>query len=155
MTDRDEILNLMATYCHLYDEGSLEEWAELFRHGSYTFLSKTFNGTEEILKWVVPTSVRGGTRHVNFNHSVVVEGDRAHSRSDYATVARDVPGSLKFDNPETVWGRYEDEFQKIDGRWCFKARVAHVDDEAAVNRVWDFMRKNAAVFLARSDELYE
>ena len=70
-------------------------------------------------------------------------------------VARDVAGSLKFDNPETVWGCYEDELVKIDGRWWFKDRVAHVDDEAAVNRVWDFMRKNAAVFLARSEELYE
>lgn len=155
MTDRDRILNLMATYCHLYDEGKLEEWAELFRHGAYTFLDKTFKGTDEILKWIVPTSVRGGTRHVNFNHAVVVEGDSARSRSDYATVARDVSGSLKFDNPETVWGCYEDEFHKIDGQWWFKARLARVDDEAAVSRVWDFMRKNAAVFLARSEELYK
>ena len=44
---------------------------------------------------------------------------------------------------------------KIDGRWLFKTRVAHVDDEAAVNRVWDFMRKNASIFLKRSEELYK
>ena len=110
---------------------------------------------DEILEWIAPTSVRGGMRHANFTHAAVDKGDGARSRSDYPTVARDVAGSLEFDDPETLWGCHEDEFHEIDGQCWFEMRLAHVDDEAAVNRVWDFMRKNAAVFLARSEELYK
>lgn len=154
MTDRDEILNLMAAYCHIYDDGRIEEWAELFRHGSYTFMGKKFQG-QELLDWIVPVTVRGGVRHVNFNIAIHIDGDKATAKSDFVTVARDVTGVLKADNPESVWGRYDDEFEKVNGKWRFVARVDTLDNDEAAVKIWDWMRKNAAVYIERSVDLYK
>lgn len=154
MSDYDEIMNLIASYGHIYDEGRLEEWTELFKYGSYTFMGKAFRGAE-LLEWIVPVSVRGGVRHVNFNIAIHVNGDRATAKSDFVTVARDATGVLKADSPEAVWGRYDDEFQKIDGAWRFVSRVDTLDNEEAAVRTWDRMRANAAVHVKRSADLYK
>ena len=44
MSDYDELTNLIAAYGHIYDDGRLEEWTELFKHGSYSFFGKEFRG---------------------------------------------------------------------------------------------------------------
>ena len=155
MSDHDEIRNLFATYSHLYDDGLIEEWGQLFKHGSYTFMGKKFTGTDEILRWIIPTSVRKGTKHIIFNIAIHVAGDRATSKSDFVTVARDSTGVLKVDNPESVWGRYEDTLKKIDGKWWFGDRVVTLDNDNAAITVWNWNRKNAAVYLSRSNDLYK
>ena len=155
MSDRDEIMNLMARYCHTYDSGDLETWVELFRHGAYTFMGKRFAGTEDIGNWIIPTSVRRGTRHVIFNVFIEVDGDRAHAASDFITVPRDPTGQLKVDSPEAVWGRYDDVFTKIDGRWWFTERVVTVDNESQMVATWAWMREHAAVYVERREDLYQ
>jgi hypothetical protein len=155
MSDRDEILNLMARYCHTYDDGELETWVELFRYGSYTFMGKTFTGVHEIGDWIIPTSVRRGTRHVVFNQLVEVDGERATARSDFITVPRDPTGVLKVDSPEAVWGRYDDTFTRREGRWWFEARVVTVDNEAQMVATWAWMREHAAVYVERREDLYQ
>ena len=72
MSDYDEITNLIAAYGHIYDDGRLEEWTELFKYGSYSFFGKEFRG-QELMDWIVPVSIRGAARHVNFN---IVPGSR-------------------------------------------------------------------------------
>jgi hypothetical protein len=154
MSDHQEIRNLLATYCHLYDDGFIEEWGELFKHGAYTFMGKKFSGVKNILDWIIPTSVRNGVRHVNFNIAIHVDGEAATAKSDFVTVARDVTGMLKVDNPESVWGRYDDTLAKIDGRWWFVDRVVTLDNPEMTVTVWNWMRKNAAVYVERSSDLY-
>ena len=154
MSDRDEILNLMAKYCHLYDDGKLEDWVQLFTHGAYTFMKKRFAGIQEIGDWIIPTSVRRGTRHVVFNVFIEIDGDRATAVSDFITVPRDATRTFKVDSPEAVWGRYDDVFVRIDGTWWFSERVVTVDNEAQMVAAWDWMREQASVYVERSDELY-
>jgi hypothetical protein len=155
MSDHDEIRNLFAAYAHLYDDGLIEEWGKLFKHGAYTFMGKKFSGTDAILKWIIPTSIRKGVRHVNFNIAIHVKGDSATAKSDFVTVARDATGVLKVDNPESVWGRYDDTLKKIDGRWWFIDRVVTLDNEQAAINVWNWNRKTAAVHVERSADLYK
>ena len=155
MSDHDEIRNLFATYAHLYDDGLIEEWGQLFKHGAYTFMGKKFSGTEEILKWIVPTSIRKGVKHINFNIAIHVNGDNATAKSDFVTVARDAAGILKVDNPESVWGRYDDVLKRIGGKWWFIDRVVTLDNDEAAIRAWNWNRKNAGVYLARKPDLYD
>jgi hypothetical protein len=155
VSDRDEITNLMARYCHTYDDGDLETWVQLFAHGAYTFMGKRFAGVQEIGDWIIPTSVRRGTRHIVFNVDLQIEGDRATAKSDFITVPRDATGTFKVDSPESVWGRYDDAFERIDGSWCFRERVVTVDNETQMVAAWAWMRKNAAVYVERSEELYQ
>jgi hypothetical protein len=155
MSDHDEIRNLFATYAHLYDDGLIEEWGKLFRHGSYTFMGKKFQGTEEILNWIIPTSIRKGVRHLIFNIAIHVDGENATAKSDFVTIARDATGTLKIDSPESVWGRYDDTLKKINGRWWFVDRVVTLDNDAAVIQVWTWNRKNAEVYLERKPDLYK
>jgi hypothetical protein len=155
MSDHDEIRNLFATYSHLYDDGLIEEWGQLFKHGSYTFMGKKFSGTKEILDWIIPTSIRKGCRHLIFNIAIHVNGNKATAKSDFVTIARDATGTLKIDNPESVWGRYDDTLNKIDGRWWFGDRVVTLDNDAAAINVWNWNRKNAEVYVERKADLYK
>jgi hypothetical protein len=155
MSDHDEIRNLFATYAHLYDDGRIEDWGQLFKHGSYTFMGKKFSGTQEILNWILPTSIRKGVKHLIFNISIHVRGDAATAKSDFVTISRDGTGTLKIDSPESVWGRYDDVLKKIEGRWWFIDRVVTLDNDAAVIQVWNWNRKNAEVYLERKPDLYK
>jgi hypothetical protein len=154
VSDYDEIANLIAAYGHIYDDGRLEEWAELFKHASYTFLGKKFEG-KELLDWITSVSIRGAAKHVNFNIAISVDGNRASAVSDFVTVARDPTGRFKADIPEALWGRYEDTFEKVDGKWRFSSRVDSVDNAEAAAKVWERMRLNASVHANRSADLYK
>ncbi len=154
MSDYDEIMNLIAAYGHIYDDGRLEEWLELYEHGSYSFFGKTFKG-KELADWIIPVSIRGAARHVNFNIAIHIDGNKATAKSDFVTVARDPTGVLKADIPEALWGRYDDVFEKVDGKWRFVSRVDTMDNEEMAVKVWDRMRANAGVHMERSADLYK
>jgi len=154
MSDYDEITNLIAAYGHIYDDGRLEEWTELFKHGSYSFFGKEFRG-EDLLEWIVPVSIRGAARHVNFNIAIQIDGNRATAKSDFVTCARDATGVYKADIPEAIWGRYDDVFEKVDGKWRFVSRVDTVDNPERASKIWERMRTNAVVHAERSADLYK
>jgi hypothetical protein len=154
VSDYDEITNLMAAYGHVYDDGRLEEWAELFKYGSYTFLGKVFKG-RELVDWITSVSIRRAAKHINFNIVIRIEGDRATASSDFITAARDATGVMKADIPEVLWGRYHDVFERIDGKWWFISRVDEVDNEEAARKIWERMRANASVHAKRSADLYK
>ena len=103
----------------------------------------------------MPTSIRKGVKHINFNIAIRVDGDNATAKSDFVTVARDAAGVLKVDNPESVWGRYDDVLKRIDGKWWFIDRVVTLDNDEAAIRAWNWNRKNAEVYLARKSDLYD
>jgi len=154
MSDYDEITNLLAAYGHIYDEGRIEDWLKLFEHGSYTFLGKKFSG-QELADWIIPVTIRRAACHVNFNIVINIDGNRATALSDFVTTARDATGVLKADIPEALWGRYDDVFEKVDGKWRWVSRVDIVDNEEAAQKIWARMRANAVVHSKRSADLYK
>ena len=154
MSDYDEIMNLIASYGHIYDDGRLEEWTELFQHGSYTFLGKEFKG-QALKDRIIPVSIRKAAKHLNFNVAIQINGNRATAKSDFVTCARDAFGVLKADIPEAVWGRYDDVFEKVDGKWRWISRVDTLDNEEIAQKIWEQMRVNAEVHSNRSADLYK
>ena len=100
-------------------------------------------------------SIRGAARHVNFNIVIHIDGNRATAKSDFVTCARDATGVYKADVPEAIWGRYDDVFEKVDGKWRFVSRVDTVDNPERAAKIWERMRKNAEVHANRSADLYK
>jgi hypothetical protein len=124
LADELAIKRLLAEYCHRVDDGRLDELAQLFTiDGEFVFGSLSARGRGEVTGWFErfhPPAERG--KHLTTN--VVVEldaadGDRASARSDFAFLGfRD--GQLT----PTLAGRYDDELQRVDGRWLIGRRDA-------------------------------
>lgn len=139
MTDRDEIRDLCFTYTFHLDDGEFDEVGELLRHA---VLRPTMAGVvgddivgadavAEFYRDQVVTYSRGRpmTRHLITNQIISIDRDglKAASRS-YFTVLQRAPG---LDFHVVVGGRYNDEFEKVDGSWRFTLKdivVDHLND---------------------------
>lgn len=131
--DRAEIEDLMARYLFAMDYGDIDSYVETFTEdGSIEFATGTFEGRDAIREAVTRfkegigqfyTTEDGepaALRHVLLQSVVRVEGDRAWSTSLWMEMANDGPGdSFKMG----TFGIYEDELERVDGRWLFSRRV--------------------------------
>ena len=120
MDSRGQIENLMARYCRTYDEGDLDSYAELFRHGTISGMSDH----DEIVAFhrenVFFYDGKPQTRHVVSNIEIEIdeEAGTADGRS-YLTCYQALP-DYPF-RPLFV-GSYIDKFARIDGEWHFADR---------------------------------
>jgi len=130
-----EIENLIYRYAERIDAGDLEGVAELFTHGRIAVSAgaspqQTIEGRDRVL-----ALYRGSTRlyddgtphtrHVTTNTIIEIEdGASTASARSYYTVFQQVDGlSLQ----PIICGRYQDSFQRIDGRWWFDTRIMLID----------------------------
>ena len=131
-SDRAEIIDLMGRYSHALDFGDAETFASTFApDGIFHWARGEVVGREAIRDWLASGEynlVRDAeeakwpatTRHYITNQAVKVDGDTAKAVS-YWFQATNPTASRS----ETVWGmfgHYEDELVKIDGKWYFKYR---------------------------------
>lgn len=131
--DRAEIEDLMARYLFAMDYGDLDSYVATFtENGSIEFASGTYEGRAAIREavgrfkdaigqfYTTEDGSPAALRHVLLQSVVRVEGDRAWSTSLWMEMANDGPeGSFKMG----TFGIYEDELERVDGRWLFSRRV--------------------------------
>lgn len=131
--DRAEIEDLMARYLFAMDYGDLDSYVATFtQDGSIEFASGTYQGRDEIREavgrfkesigqfYTTEDGEPAALRHVLLQSVIRVEGDRAWSTSLWMEMANDGPGdSFKMG----TFGIYEDELERVDGRWLFSKRV--------------------------------
>jgi hypothetical protein len=130
-----EIERLMYRYCELIDRGDFEGLAELFDHADHISSSgHTVRGADQVLAYYERRTRRfeetgtPRTMHLTTNASIDVDDDAGHaSASSYFTVLQAVPGALALQ--PIIAGRYEDQFERVNGTWRFRERRKFVQLE--------------------------
>lgn len=131
--DRAEIEDLMARYLFAIDYHDWDAYVGTFTEDAeLEFASGTYKGHDAIREAVTRFAEGIGRfyatedgqpaklRHVILQSSVRVEGDRAWARSLWVEMANNGPeDSLKMG----TFGLYEDELERVDGRWLLDKRV--------------------------------
>jgi hypothetical protein len=131
-----EIRALLDAYCERLDAGDFDGVADLFRHGGFRSPRGTnLQGANEVRSQydAVILYADGTPRTKHVLGTVIVEADddagTASARCAF-TVFQAVDGP-----PEPVLtGRYHDEFERIDGAWCFRERFVYPDLEGDLSR---------------------
>jgi hypothetical protein len=125
---REEIRDLVAAYAHLADTGRFDELARLFTedgvlHGGDApeargrdSILRFLAGTGQDLRDVTPVAL---IRHHVSNLRIEVVGPDAARGAAYFLVVTD--------RGPDHWGRYRDEYARVDGRWRFRHRRARLD----------------------------
>ena len=130
--DRAEIEDLMARYLFAIDYHDWNAYVATFTEDAeLEFASGTYKGHQAIRDAVTRFAEGIGQfystedgqpaklRHVILQSSVRVEGDRAWARSLWVEMANNGPeDSLKMG----TFGLYEDELERVDGRWLLSKR---------------------------------
>jgi ketosteroid isomerase-like protein len=131
LLDRLQIEDVFSRYAHAADEYDAAEWLKCFSDEGVFEVSTEGNRIQfsgkPALKKFIDAHIRllPGTRHVQTNHLVSIEGDKA---AHLCTLS----GMLS--RPEKVYifisGTYESDLEKIEGKWKIKHRIVHVDNGA-------------------------
>jgi hypothetical protein len=122
--DAAEIQNLMSLYSYSASLRDYEKVAsvfapeatwELFNHPEYKFKFGPPNLVESIKSIIEPTTY---LTHMNSPAIIEVDGDRATAACLINESGEIHPSNQYF----VMFGRYNDELRKINGRWLFTAR---------------------------------
>jgi 3-phenylpropionate/cinnamic acid dioxygenase small subunit len=146
-SDRDQIENMLARYCELYDDGDFEGYAQQFAHGRVVGPLSTLQGADEVRAFHEKNCLLYDgiprTRHVTSNIHVEIADDASTAQArSYVTVYQatdDFPLQVVF------VGQYRDQFAKVDGAWRW------VEREAVPFLVGDLSR-HAREFLAPTQQ---
>ena len=123
--DKEQIRELLASYCYHVDSGQAEKYVELFADDCIVELGPlgSFKGKSALLelqqrKGGKPTQVR----HITTNIVSSIQGDTAQVKSYVMALKIDTtPPTLLFS------GHYSDDLVKLEGRWLFRSRRASTD----------------------------
>jgi hypothetical protein len=131
------IQNLIATYAELVDGGAFAAVAMLLADASFTGGAGPVSGRDAIEKMlrdslIVYDDGTPRTKHITTNVAIEIDEDAgtAVSRS-YFTVLQALPDLAL---QPIVSGRYQDRFERRDGRWCFVERRVRTDLVGDVSR---------------------
>lgn len=119
-SDRDQILDVLATYCQTVDDGRFDEWEQIWTvDATFTVVGQTHQGRGALRSFIEaaqPPHLRG--KHVLVNPIVNVEGDSATASSDFLFLARADGGGATV----TQVGRYRDRLVRTADGWKISAR---------------------------------
>ena len=129
--DVQAITALVHRYAELIDAGDLDGVAALFEHATWGAGTRTerLRGSEEVRRGyggvILYDDGTPRTKHVITNLVIDVDqsGTRASARS-YFTVLQATDGRAL---QPIIAGRYEDQFENVDGTWRFGERIIHPD----------------------------
>ena len=116
------IRNLLARYCHCYDQARVDEYCDLFvEDGEFHTPDTVATGRHEIRSKIAEGSrTAAPAQHVTYNSAIQIAPDgRASGQSDFMYVGAEPDGSKTI----RIVGRYVDEFVSRDGDWKFQRRV--------------------------------
>ena len=135
MTAETEIANLLYSYAEFMDCGDFAGAADLFRHarlrvggeggpdGAGTVDSDTMLSLWRGMVIVYPDGTPR-TKHVITNPIIEAGPDgTARCRSYYTVLQKAGDAPLR----PIITGRYQDEFEKVDGEWRFSRRHMGID----------------------------
>jgi hypothetical protein len=143
--DRAEIENLSNRYMVAVDAGDIETvmstWAEDGRliwvfgdEKGKAAIRKAMSGFGGARPYTGPADAksRPRTRHQIINHVIDVEGNKAKTIAYWFAFTNNTPqGDVQL----LYFGHYEDELEKVNGKWLFKLR-----------KVYNESRDNRALF---------
>jgi hypothetical protein len=122
----------MADYCFAIDDGRLDDFAALFRDGTW-YLSEDapLRGTASVAKWlhenVVLYNGTPATRHMVSNIAIDFQDANNATAKSYVILFQSVPGNA----PMVMFqGKYRDTFVGSDGAWRFLDRRVQADGAA-------------------------
>ena len=114
--DESEIRRLLAQYCQLLDDGSFDQWIELFSDDiEFVVMGMHKHGPEEVRNFVEPNQqaeARG--KHMLSEPWIVIDGDNAAVTTDFAWVSKQ--GTVDQS------GRYHDRIVRQTKGWRFQRR---------------------------------
>jgi hypothetical protein len=132
---RDGIRDLVARYNSYGDSGRFAPLFELFasdavmetgdlggeftRYEGLEEVTKIFTGAQDRIRSRPDSSSPGYIRHFTATHQIdLIDADHASGRLYYAVIM-----AHGLDH----WGRYIDQYIRLDGRWKFAHRKVYVD----------------------------
>jgi SnoaL-like domain len=137
---REGIRDLIARYNSNGDSGRFEPLFELFapdavmETGDFNGKFTRYDGREEVKKIFTgardrmqaqPDAATGYIRHFTATHQIdLVDADHATGRCYFVVLM-----AHGIDH----WGRYVDQYVRIDGRWKFAHRKVHLDGKESVS----------------------
>ena len=119
------IENLIASYAHLVDAGDFAGVGALLADATFTGASGTVRGADAIElmlrdRLIVYDDGTPRTKHLTTNVAIEIDEPAGTARSrSYFTVLQAVPDLAL---QPIVSGRYDDRFERREGRWCFAER---------------------------------
>ena len=125
MSSRDEILHLMNMYGFTIDTGDLDGFAGLFEHGEWGMDgAEPFRGKREFLEAldnvIIYENGTPRTKHVTANVELEIDDQSEKAKSQcYVTVFQQTD---TFPLQAIFSGHYFDDFERMNGMWCFKRR---------------------------------
>ncbi len=119
MDDEDLIRRTIAEYSHRWDDGLLDDFADLFTEDARLLVLGTVaEGREAIRDYMKRVGDAGRGLHVTTNTLVDVDGDSADAVTGYLFVRQGPSG------PGIVAaGRYHDQLVRDPDRWRFSVRA--------------------------------
>jgi ketosteroid isomerase-like protein len=130
--DEEEIRGLICAYAERIDAGDLDGVADLFTHGAFrsartgAVLVGRDAVREQYRSVVIFEDGTPRTRHVlgNIRIELGTGGDEAATARCTFTVLQSPPeGGVR----AVLAGRYQDEFERVDGVWHFRERTVYPD----------------------------
>jgi 3-phenylpropionate/cinnamic acid dioxygenase small subunit len=121
MTAREEVLDLLASYCRAVDDRELGNLWRLFDvNCEYTFVDGAVaHGADEIREMLgdrIAAAIRH--RHILTNAIVEIDGDTAKAKSDWYLIKPAAGQAWEIEGA----GSYQDEIRRSPGGWVFTRR---------------------------------
>ena len=132
LEDKEEIRDLITQYCLYIDSGRYGEWVDCFTEdgvfdspilGRWQGKTALRQFTEKYRAWTGAAQ----PRHCVMNVLITVHGSLATSEC-YLLMTHAEGGKTEL----VISGRYEDQIEKIDGKWLFKERKVCPDSRPGV-----------------------
>jgi SnoaL-like domain len=118
-SDKDEIRELLHSYCFHMDEGRFRELGDLFASdGEWVAPYRSAHGPVAIAAWLVQ-SVPASPRRMHYvmNSVIAVNGDAATAKSNYLVMVEGPDGPVP-----SVCGTYADVLIRTPSGWRFRRR---------------------------------
>jgi len=132
LEDKEEIRDLITRYCLYIDSGRYDEWVRCFTDdgvfdspilGRWQGKTALRQFTEKYRAWTGAAQ----PRHCVMNVLINVEGSHATGEC-YLLMTHAAEGKTEL----IISGRYEDQIEKVNGKWLFKERKVRPDTRPAV-----------------------
>lgn len=126
MTSETQIMNLLYRYGLYIDEGKFDDAAALFKHGQIAMgAGHVMSDPKQIAAmWhgMVRTYECGTSRTRHIITNPIIEVDESLGTAKVLSCWTVIQQTADFPLQVVASGRYEDDFHKVTGEWCFKQK---------------------------------
>ncbi len=137
LEDREAIRQLRYRYAYAMDEQDWDRFLSLFtddatiRFPQAALDQEPIEGQAALAEFCRGLDGRPFTAHMMHNGELTLDGDRATGRWYF-----EVPEVLEDGSAVWVQGRYEDEYERVDGEWKFATVAFHFNYNVDYDEGW-------------------